>query len=197
MRSLPLAIAAAAAAVLLLGGCAPESTVDPSTAPTESTTGPSPTGTPQPDGSAAPAEPVAATPVSIGCNDLVDLQTVYDFNPNYGNQPDFTPRAGSTAATIAASNGTVCNWVNQTSGETFIVAVAQPSPDELGALKAAASSGSAASGVGDVAYFSTSGSMGEAQVFSGPYWLVASSAAFYDFETAQPLLTAAVSALGR
>ncbi len=196
MRSLPAAITIAAALALTLSGCVQGDTASPgsSASPSESLGGPSPTWSQAPS---EPATPLPATPVSVDCNELVDLQTVYDFNPNFGNQPDFTPPGGSSAATIAASDGTVCNWVNQTSGETFIVAVAQPAPDQLASLKAAAASGSPVSGVGDAAYFRTSGNTGEAQVFSGPYWLVASSAVFYDFETAKPIVVAALSELGR
>jgi hypothetical protein len=195
MRFLPAVATVAAALVLTLTGCVQGGDVAPSSSatPSEGLGGPSPSVTPEPS---EPAAPLPAVPVTIDCNDLVDLQTVYDFNPNYGNQPNFTPPSGSNAATIAASDGTVCNWVNQTSGETFIVAVAQPAEDQLVSLKAAASSGTAVAGIGDAAYFSVTAGVGEAQVFSGAYWLVASSTAFYDFETAEAIVRAALSRLG-
>lgn len=205
MRSAPVALAIAAILALSLTGCAADSGTPGSTAtpipsnsaqPDPVPSGPSTEPEPTPDSSSAP-EPVPATPVSIGCNDLVNLQAVYDYNPNYGNQPKFTPPAGSNAARVAASKGTVCNWVQQTSGETFIMAVAKPAPAELEKLRTAAANGTAVSGLGDAAYFATGPSGGEAQVFAGKYWVVASSAAFYDAETARPLIKAALSSLGR
>jgi hypothetical protein len=196
MRSLPAVITVAAALALALSGCVPGGTASPSTSASPSEPGGGPSST----ASQAPGDPAGAlpaTPVTIDCNELVSLQAVYDFNPNYGNQPDFTPPAGSNAATIAASEGTVCNWVNQTSGENFIVAVAQPAPDQLAAVRSAAEAGTPASGIGDVAYFSSAGGVGEAQVFAGPYWLVAASSAFFDADTAKPLIDSALSALDR
>lgn len=196
MRSLPAVLTVAAVLALALSGCVPNGPASPTPTSSRSESGGGPAVTPSQEPS-EPAEALPATPVTIDCNELVSLQAVYDFNPNYGNQPDFTPSSGSDAATIAASEGTACNWVNQTSGETFIVAVAQPAPDQLAAVRSAAEAGTPASGLGDAAYFSSAGGVGEAQVFAGPYWLVAASSAFYDLTTAKPLLDSALSALGR
>lgn len=156
-----------------------------------------PTDAPAPAVTDAPSEGFDSTPVTIDCNTLVTPQAVYDYNPNFGNQPDFTPLSGSDVATIAANQGVACNWVNQTSGVTFQVAAAQLAADDLATVRAGLPSGASVSGIGDAAYFSASGGIGVAHVFSGPYWVVASSPAFYEFAEVRPLVTAALTALGR
>ncbi|HEU4808249.1 MAG TPA: arginyl-tRNA synthetase, partial [Homoserinimonas sp.] len=137
------------------------------------------------------------TPVTIDCNTLVSPQAVYDYNPNYGYQPDFTPAAGSDVATIVANQGVACNWVNQTSGVTFVIAVAQLAAGDLAGIRDGLPDSSRVSGIGDAAYFSASGGLGVAQVFSGPYWVVATSPAFYEMADPRPILDAALAALGR
>ena len=198
MRSLPAAIAVAAVLALGLSGCVPQADDVPA--------GPSATRTPTaaPSDAPEPAVPDAlatgfdSTPVTIDCNELVSPQAVYDYNPNYGNQPDFTPLAGTDVATIAANQGVACNWVNQTSGETFVVAVAQLAADDLEQVKQGiAAKSSLVTGLGDAAYFTASGGIGVAEVFSGPYWVVATSTGFYEAAAAKPLVEAALAALGR
>src|SRR5690554_8028618 len=200
MRSLPAAFAVSAVLALGLSGCVPESasvpsaTTDWSATQTPTTT---PTETPEPALTDEPSDGFDSTPVTIDCNALVTPQVVYDYNPNYGNQPDFTPAAGTDVATIAANQGVACNWVNQTSGVTFQVAVAQLAADDLATVRAGLPSGTSVSGAGDAAYFSASGGTGVAHVFSGPYWIVASSPAFYEFVEVQPIVKGALAALGR
>lgn len=200
MRSLPAALAVAVVLALGLSGCVPGGAPEPTgTTGSSSTPKPTatPTDTPAPAVTDEPSDGFDSTPVTIDCNTLVTPQVVYDYNPNYGNQPDFTPAAGSDVATIAANQGVACNWVNQTSGVTFQVAVAQLAADDLATVRAGLPSGTAVSGAGDAAYFSASGGVGVAHVFSGPYWIVATSPAFYEFVEVQPIVKGALAALGR
>jgi hypothetical protein len=120
---------------------------------------------------------------------------MYDFNPNFGLDAAFSPKAGSSAATAVADRGTACNWLNQTSGGTITVSVARPGAAKLGQLKSTAARGAASSGYGDAAYFSTSGGAGRVDVFTGEYWLVATSVYFASTVDAGPLLTSALGAL--
>lgn len=200
MRSLPTAIIVAAVLALGLSGCVPQGTPEPgeSTDWTETqqpTT--TPTDTPAPAVTEEPADGFDSTAVTIDCNTLVSPQVVYDYNANYGHQPDFTPAAGTDVATIVANQGVACNWVNQSSGVTFVVAVAQLAADDLATVRSGLPASSAVSGIGDAAYFSASGGVGVAQVFAGPYWVVASSAGFYEVVEPKPLLQGALAALGQ
>jgi len=174
LRVLP-AVLALSASALLLSACV-QAEPDP--------TGPNPTrtidplntavATPEPT-AAAPVDP-EATAVSIDCTDLISPQAMYDYNPNFLLLNNFTPSAGSAAATALASKGVVCRWENSTSGVTIDVSVAQPAPNKLEALKSDA--GSTASGFDG--YFAVNGNTGTAQVFDGAYWATLSSASFFE-----------------
>jgi hypothetical protein len=139
--------------------------------------------------------PAAATTTSIPCDTLLSGRAVYDFNPNFGLDGSFTPKAGSAAATAVADKGTACNWTNQSSGDTFTVAVARPAAADLASLKAAAAKGSPAAGLGDAAYFSRTGGVGRVDAFTGAYWLVTTSVYFASAEDANGLVAAALGAL--
>ncbi|MHC5796867.1 arginyl-tRNA synthetase [Lacisediminihabitans sp. FW035] len=194
LRSTVIVVALAATVALALAGCVPEpgsqATPKPSRSSTSSAS-PSASATPSP----SPSTPAAATPTKIPCDTLVSAQTVYDFNPNFGLDSAFSPKSGSAAATAVAYTGTACNWLNQTSGDTFTVAVARPAATDLASVKAKAATGTPASGLGDAAYFSTSGGVGRVDVFSGAYWLVATSVYFGSAADANDLVTSALGAL--
>jgi hypothetical protein len=189
LRVLPAAFALGASA-LLLTGCV-QSQPDP--------TGPNPTRTIDPSSttSAAP-EPAntatqdpGATAIDIACTALISPQAMYDFNPNFLLLNDFTPTAGSPAATALASKGVACRWENSTSGITIDVSVAKPAPNKLDGLKSNA--GSPATGFDG--YFATASGTGTAQVFTGDYWATLSSAAFFEAGDAVDLIADVHSAL--
>ena len=200
MRSLPTAIIVAAVLAVGLSGCVPEGAPEPGettdwTATQQPTA--APTDTPEPAVPEETSDGFDSTPVTIDCNELVTPQVVYDYNPNYGHQPDYKPAAGTDVATIVANQGVACNWVNQSSGVTFEVAVAQLAADDLATVRKELPAGTAVSGIGDAAYFAASGGVGVAQVFSGPYWIVATSPGFYEMAEPKPLLQGALEALGQ
>jgi hypothetical protein len=173
LRILPTAIALTASA-LLLTACVP-TTPDP--------TGPNPTRTIDPLSTpSAEPEPTAeattdpgATAVDLGCTTLVSPQAMYDFNPNYLLLNNFTPAAGSPAATALASKGVACRWENSTSGITIDISVARPAPSKIDGLMAQA--GSPANGFDG--YFANASGTGTAQIFIGDYWATLSSKAFF------------------
>jgi hypothetical protein len=185
------AVAAVAALALLLTGCVPESTPKP----THSASQPSvPTDTPTATVTPSPT-PTAGTPavaVSVACNTLVSLQTMYDFNPNYTLQANFAPTAGTAAHTAAADRGTACAWVNNTSGDLIVISVARPGSAELKSIRAGAASGTPVSGYGDAAYFAGD----RFDVFRGDYWFVAESKFFGSADDASALMKSALAAVG-
>lgn len=173
----------------------PQDSADPVKTPKPSASQ-QPTEQPAPAATEEPAAGYQSTPVTIECNALINPQAVYDYNPNYGLQPSFTPAAGSDVATVLANQGVACSWVNQTSGETFVVAVAQLAAADLASIQSGlAQTSSPASGLGDSAFFTASGGMGVAEVFQGSYWLVATSPSFYEITDATLLIDAALTAL--
>jgi hypothetical protein len=141
-----------------------------------------------------PPAPVAqGTAIAVTCNALLTPQVIYNFNPNYSLQASFKPKSGTDASKALSYQGLACSWINQTSSDLINVSVARPAPSNLASVKAAASSGTAASGLGNAAYFSTSAGVGELQVFNGPFWITLSSVAFGTADDARDLASAAVS----
>jgi hypothetical protein len=196
LRDGALVLALGSTVILGLAGCAP--TPSPSHTPGSSAIA-SPTATPTPSVTSSPTPTPSAgalgTPTKIGCSTLVSAQAVYDFNPNFGLDGGFSPQAGSAAATAVADGGTACNWLNQTSGDTFSFSVARPAAGQLGTIRATAASGTPASGLGDAAYFSTSGGVGRVDVFRGAYWLTATSVYFGSAADASDLVKSALGTL--
>jgi hypothetical protein len=134
---------------------------------------------------------VKGTTIGVSCNALLTPQVIYNFNQNYSLQSGFTPKSGTDASKALGYKGLACSWINQTSSDLIIVSVAHPS--DLTSLKANASSGTAVSGLGNVAYFTTSAGVGELQIFNGPFWITLNSVAFGAADDARELASAAIS----
>jgi hypothetical protein len=185
-----LALAAAASALVLsacsTAGVGPTDSAAPSApgtaAPVESTAAPAPEPTEEP------------VPFDVACDAILTPQDVYDFNPNFGADPGYTPAAPGVVG-VAEESGTACGWLNQTSGEVIEVGVATPPPGALDARMNEAALGSTpvptyGTPPAVAGYFTQAGGTGEAQVFSGPYWIVISSEALFEPGDAQQLIAA-------
>ena len=135
------------------------------------------------------------TPIGLDCNGLLSPQDVYDFNPNTTLQPAYKPKSGSDGSAALSFNGISCGLVNNSSGAITSVSVAHPAASDLAALKSAAAKGTAVSGLGDAAFFSTSGQTGQLQVFTGPFWITASSVFFGTADDARQLAGDAIAAV--
>lgn len=170
----PVALVAVLA-VSALAACTPEPsprstprTASSSPAPTP--TAASPTPTPSPTGT--------PTPVALTCDQVITLQQLYDFNPNFGVNPGYSPATGSPGATAVAAKGVACSWMNQTSRETIDVSIAKPAPEQLAALKADAAAGTSTDAYEAEGYFAAAGGAGTAQIFTDGYWVTATSSWF-------------------
>lgn len=187
-----IALAIGVLAAGALAGCVPEPEPAPTNDPGATTTPSASPSIPAPSETTAPPE--EPTPVAIPCASVVDAQTMYDFNPNFGLLASFTPDAGTLAARAAAAKGTICRWINQTSGDTLDVTISRPGPTAFTAAEGAAGTGTPVSGLGDAAYFSTSGGAGIVQVFDGPFWITATSVYFSGPGDASGIMKDAVAA---
>lgn len=135
--------------------------------------------------------------MTITCDQLVSAQAMYDYNSNFTPKPGYSPSAGSLAAQVARQNGVTCGWVNQTSGEVIEIAVANLPEAHLTDLKnTLVTTSNSVPTYGVEGYFNLNGSTGEAQAFSDPYWIVATSTAFFEPGDAEPLVKDAIAALG-
>ncbi|WP_022888407.1 hypothetical protein [Agromyces italicus] len=186
LRSTGLALVVAASALGLAGCTEPASPTDD---PSASETG-APGESAGPGESGAPVE--EPTPFEIACDELLSADEVYAFNPSFGAAPDSEP-VSAGALGIAEESGTTCGLLNQTSGALIEFGVATPPQGALEARKNDAALGSKPVPTygtpPDVeGYFTASGEHGEAQVFTGPYWIVVDSVDFVEPGDAQRLL---------
>ncbi|MEP6481017.1 MAG: iron ABC transporter ATP-binding protein [Rhodoglobus sp.] len=196
-RSLALAAPVAVTALLLLAGCVPDpATVTPTITPTASA-GPSASSTPTPTPSATAGNAIDGIPMTVTCDKLISAQAMYDYNPNFSLKSGYSPAVGSLAAQVVTQKGLACEWVNQTSGDLIDVSVAHLPDAHLTALKNELVTTSNSVPTYSVeGYFKLNGSIGEAQAFSDPYWIVATSKAFLEPGDAQPIVAAAIASLG-
>lgn len=182
-------------AVLALTGCSGDITVPGVTADsTSSASSPSAPSSATPTPTSTPS----GTPLTLSCTQILSLQNVYDYNPNYGQNPTFSVPDQLTPLTKIG--GVACGWINQTSGDTFAVGVAKPDT-----ATAAAAANEAASrlqavptyGTGDVeGFFGVEAGVGVAEVFANGYWVVLTSAGFIEPGDAAPLVEAVLANLG-
>jgi hypothetical protein len=183
-------VAIAALAIALLAGCTPEEGPEGPGEPTAS-------GTPTVTASPEPTDQPIGAPVGATCDELVTADTVYEYNPNFSQIDDFTPEDGTIAASALTYQGVACRWQNNTSGDTIDVSVAQLDDDTLTALKNAAFEDSEmVPTYGEEAYFTVESGMGTAQVFQGPYWIVAESPVFFEPGDATVVVESVIETLG-
>lgn len=190
--------------MLALTGCTSNPVVPRATTPATSSASPeapapapaSPAATDAPEASPtaapSPTQTPSGTPVGLGCDDVLSPDDIYAFNPNFGTAPDFEPTG--LVASAPSYGGVACGWLNQSSGTILEVSVAKPDEQSTEDLKnKAVMAGKAVPTYGTPpeveAYFSKSGETGTVQVFTGGYWVVASSEAFYEPGDAQKLIT--------
>ncbi len=159
---------------------------------------------PSPSPSTAPAStgpslvPVVGTPIGLGCSTLVPAAAIASFNPHFVPDPGYVPQPGSRAATIVKEKGLACRWVSTAGNDTIEVAVADlPSANITDLKDALVVSSNLVPTYGDEAYFKVEGGMGVAEVFSGPFWIVAISPAFHEPGDPTPIVNAAIKSLGR
>jgi hypothetical protein len=193
MRTRRTLVAILPLSVLLLTACVPTESTTPSGSPTPSaSTSASATPSSTPTASAAPA-----TPVTIGCDSLISLQEMYDFNPNFSLMSDYSPAAGSLGAEAVQHKGIACAWINQTSGELIEISVANPGDTVLTAKKNELVTTSNPVPTYEVeGYFIVENGVGTAQAFDDPSWIVATSSLFFEPGDVAPLMAAAIANLG-
>jgi len=176
---LAAAVAVGIASSAALSGCAPAA--KPAGSPTAAATGKNTTAaTPTP--TATPTDP--PTPVGLACQQVLTPDQLSAFNPNFGDDPGYEPKAGSLEKKIADWKGVACAWKNQTSGDVIEVAVAKPPASQLEGLKNAAITSSHPVPTYGVppqveGYFAP-GTSGQAQIFRAGYWIVADSTTFQE-----------------
>lgn len=186
----PLVLPAIAAMlVALLAGCAERGTAEPTPEPTETTSE-----TPTPEPTEPTDEP--STPIDLSCDELISADTMYTFNPNFALAEDWTPDSGTDAAAALEQQGVACRWLNESSDIHIDLSVASLGHDQLEELKnAAVTESNMVPTYGEEAYFEVSDEVGTAIVFDRSYWIVMSSAYFFEPGDATELVNSVLDAL--
>ena len=136
----------------------------------------------------------------MSCDQILTLDDVYLYNPNFGTDVYYEPTAGSAAETAVSYDGVACGWLHQTSNEIIEISIAQPNDILMSDLKNEAVTESKAVPTYGTppaidGYFTNSSGPGQAQIFAGKYWVVANSVAFFEPGDAQQLIAIVVSHL--
>lgn len=193
-----LFLAAGSVALVALAGCSSGSAPE-KTPGTTATAGATSAATTAPTDTPTPTPAASGTPVTLACDQVLTLDDVYEFNPNYGTAPDFEP-GGALAKKAVRYDGIACGLLNQTSDEMIEISVTQPNDVLMNQLKTqAAADGTIVPTYGTPpsveGYFGTSADAGEVQVFTGTYWVAFSSPVFGEPGDAEKIVSAALTNL--
>jgi hypothetical protein len=182
----------ALASLVVVGALALAGCVDAAPNPPDPTGSP----TPRPTVSSPTTQPPAEQPepLEVTCEQLVDAEAVYAFDPNFGLIGAYEPDAGSAAAAALDAGGIACRLVRESGSGTIDISVASLPESALTALKDDASASSEmVPTYGDEAYFDPD--TGTATVFQGSYWLVVVSPYFAEPGEPTEIIDAALVAL--
>lgn len=183
---------ATALIALVLAGCGdggqqvqladpPSRTIAPAPTPSGDQTGP-----PTSEGGPAAGQ-LNGIPVGTDCIDVLSLDAIYEYNPNVGTDSRVQPTALGQRA--IESEGVACGWSNQTSGEPLTIAIARFNDDDLSIVRASAVAAPGSETLPEASgVFRREGESGIVEAFSGEYWIVLESPAFFSYLDAAPLL---------
>lgn len=179
----------------LLSGCVTDAAVEIPEA-SSSSENERPTPTPTVTETPEAADPrLVAVPLSVDCDALVSVDTLYDFNPNVGIDPAHVPTARGAEA--ISYSGVSCGWVNQTSGDTLTLALARferASLDTVRETAAEREGATAVDGDGD-AWIRRVNGVGALEMVTAQYWIVVESRMIVEASDADVLIDAIVATL--
>lgn len=165
---------------------APEPGTDPSATPAPSAT---------PDSDA----PTASLPVGKTCDAIVTLDDVYAFNQNSTLLDTPVSKPTGVGAEIVRLGGLQCQIQNNSSGTVINISVAKLTATEIEYQKSLAFTSSnpvtTYSPAADEGYFTMGATEGEAQVFTGTYWVALSSSEFTEPGAVEPLASSTLGHL--
>lgn len=111
-----------------LASCAAQTAVEPSSTQ-------SPTGkriiTPTPVASGAPLveqDEIRGENLSLSCDDLLTVEELYTYNPNFALDRELAPIFSSTAKEFEGYKGITCSYLNLSSGNIIQISVAKLDP---------------------------------------------------------------------
>ena len=141
-------------------------------------------------------------PLYKACNELISVEALYDFNPNFSYDASATPKNGSLGEIALTKSGTYCDYINLSSGENIELSVSQISNQSLKDWVQKLHENSRVTEIFDLpaeglGFFSRKNNEGVAQVMIGNTWIVISSTSFYIPEDTISLMSVVVNSLSR
>lgn len=185
------------ALVLTLAACAgvPGKATTPSTV---TTSGPSSSEQSTPT---ATADLVARSyPVGKTCDDVMSLQALYDFNPNFTYDANLSTPSSSHAEKIVSIQGISCAYLNLSSGSKIFLSLAKLDETGLSILKEQLSAEGAKKVTSgslpvDASFFSITDGVGTQDILTNKFWVSVSSASFISPEDTSHFLKSVLASL--
>lgn len=187
---------------LVVSACASPNPVPAGTS--SASQGPEPSASPEPTTN---PDGITAVALSKSCDEILTPEQLYDIKggANFAANPDFSPASGTTGSEILGMNGVSCGFINQTSGETFSVSVAQVTPESAAPLKERIANSFGSSALVAAysptpaiqGYFKVNNGIGEAQVGTSAYWISIASDTFEGPTDALELVRDVETSLGK
>lgn len=136
--------------------------------------------------------PPTAHMILTDCTKVLSNQQVYDFNPNLGSTPNYSPNT-ELIQIVRDFGGIACGWSYQSSGELIEIAEVKLSSDAFNQRLVAAASGTRILNLNADVYFDSRTNSGTAQAFVNKTWIVVSSTSFAVAEDCTDIVRALLS----
>lgn len=139
-------------------------------------------------------------PIYKTCSELISIEALYDFNPNYAYDASKTPESGSLGAKAKEKSGVFCSYVNLSNGDRLDVSVAQFSPISISDWTKTVTENSRPTDAygaspGILGFFSRSKNEGVSQAIQGNNWVAITSSTFYEAVDSVPLMSIVLNSL--
>lgn len=133
-------------------------------------------------------------PIYKACSELISIEALYDFNPNFAYDTSISPDSGSLGAKAKDKSGVFCSYVNLSNGDRIDVSVAQFSPISISdwTKKIAETSrptDAYGASPGILGFFSRSNNEGVSQAVQGNTWVAITSNTFFEAVDSVPLMS--------
>ena len=139
-------------------------------------------------------------PVGKTCKDVMSLQALYDFNPNFAYDASLSPSNASHAENILSIEGISCVYLNLSSGSKIVLSLAKLDEMGLSTIKEKLSTEGAKKATSfsppvDASFFSITDGVGTLDILTNGYWVSVSSSSFIYPEDAAHFLETVLASL--
>lgn len=139
-------------------------------------------------------------PIYKACSELISIEALYDFNPNYSYDASATPTTGSLGEKALQKSGVFCRYLNLSNGSQIDVSVAQiPVASSADWNKKVEETSRPTDAYGNspevLGFFARSNNEGVAQAIQGTKWVAITSSTFFEAGDAAALMSQVLHSL--